>query len=67
MSEFQTGTNTCGDSNNVLQRAAQLNARDIRIGVDPKAGIAEFLLYRARKLLVSRRDSDGRRIAVCCF
>jgi hypothetical protein len=41
--------NAGGDGDCIFQRAPEFHAYNVRVGVNPKAGIAEFLLHRSRE------------------
>src|SRR5205823_664690 len=45
VAQTQSVTNSGGDGDDVFQSAAQLDADDVVVGVNPKTGIAEFALH----------------------
>ena len=63
VAEAEAIANAGSDGDDVLQRAAQLHADHVVVGIDAKAGIVERLLHGARHFAIDGRHGHGRRIA----
>ena len=59
--------NSSGDGDCILQRSAKFDADGIFVGINAKAGMAEFLLDGARQFFVVGCEGDGGRVSTRGF
>ncbi len=63
VSQAQARTDAGGDGDDVFQRSAEFDADGVVIGVNAKAGIAEFMLHAARQFSVLGRYGNRSRVS----